>query len=117
MITALLGAGETDALTQAVEQYRAALALRPGFADIQYRLGRVLIEMGDHGGAERALAQALELRPGWLDGMLLRGMAMYLQGDLDGAAALWDDAAARHPEESRLEVYRSMLARRRAGQS
>ena len=73
--------------------------------------------MGEHGAAERALAQALELRPGWLDGMLLRGMAMYLQGDLDGAAALWDDAAARHPEEARLEVYRSMLARRRAGQS
>jgi tetratricopeptide (TPR) repeat protein len=108
---------EAGALPQAVEQYRAALALRPGFADIQYRLGRVLIEMGDHAGAERALAVALELRPGWLDGMLLQGMAMYLQGDLDGAAALWDSAAARHPEETRLEVYRSMLARRRAGQS
>lgn len=108
---------EAGALPQAAEQYRAALAMRPGFADIQYRLGRVLIEMGDHAGAERALAQALELRPGWLDGMLLRGMAMYLQGDLDGAATLWDGAAARHPEETRLEVYRSMLARRRAGQS
>lgn len=108
---------EAGALGQAVEQYRAALTLRPGFADIQYRLGRVLMDMGDHEGAERALAQALELRPGWLDGMLLRGMAMYLQGDLDGAATLWDDAAARHPEESRLEIYRSMLARRRAGQS
>ncbi|MBA3890058.1 MAG: tetratricopeptide repeat protein [Gemmatimonadaceae bacterium] len=108
---------EAGALGQAVEQYRAALALRPGFADIQYRLGRVLLEMGDHAAADRALAQALELRPGWLDGMLLRGMAMYLQGDLDGAAALWDDASARHPGEARLEVYRSMLARRRAGQS
>jgi hypothetical protein len=49
--------------------------------------------------------------------MLLRGMAVYLQGDLDAAARLWDEAAVHHPEESRLEVYRSMLARRRAGQS
>jgi tetratricopeptide (TPR) repeat protein len=105
------------ALEPAVGQYRAALAIRPGFADIQYKLGRALLELGDHAAASEALAVALELRPGWLDGMLLRGMAMYLQGDFDGAARLWDDAAVRHPDESRLEVYRSMLARRRAGQS
>lgn len=108
---------EAGALQQAIDQYRAALALRPGFADIQYKLGRALLEHGDHAGADAALAQALQLRPGWLDGMLLRGMAMYLQGDLDGAAGLWDNAAERHPEEPRLEVYRSMLARRRAVQS
>lgn len=108
---------EAGALAQAVEQYRAALALRPSFADIQYKLGRALLELGDHSGADLALARALELRPGWLDGMLLRGMAMYLQGNLDGASGLWDDAALRHPEEPRLEVYRSMLARRRAGSS
>lgn len=105
------------ALARAVEQYRAALGIRPGFADIQYKLGRALLELGEHRAASEALAGALELRPGWLDAMLLRGMAMYLQGDLEDAARLWDDAAARHPDESRLEVYRSMLARRRAGQS
>lgn len=108
---------EAGALGHAVEQYRAALALRPGFADIQYKLGRALLEQGDHAAAGAALAEALELRPGWLDGMLLRGMALYLQGDLNGAARLWDDAAVRHPEETRIEVYRSMLARRRASQS
>ena len=108
---------EAGALQRAVEQYRSALQLRPGFADIQYKLGRALLEVGDHGAAGIALARALELRPGWLDGMLLRGMAMYLQGDLEGAAHLWDEAAVHHPQESRLEVYRSMLARRRAVQS
>jgi hypothetical protein len=49
--------------------------------------------------------------------MLLRGLAAYLQGNLDAAGRIWDDASARHPEEPRLEIYRSMLARRRQGLS
>lgn len=102
---------------RAIEQYRSALALRPGFADIQFKLGRVLLEEGDYPAADAALGEALRLHPGWLDGMLLRGMAMYLQNDLEGAARLWDEAGALHPEEARLEVYRSMLARRRSGAS
>jgi len=101
------------ALTVAIDQYRAALALRPGFADIQFKLGRTLLEHGDHRAAAETLAEALRIQPGWLDGMLLRGMALYLQGDLDGAGRQWDEAAEHHPDESRLEVYRSMLARRR----
>lgn len=105
---------EAGALPRAIAEYRAALELRPGFADIQFKLGRALLEQGDHVGADQALQEALRLHPGWLEGMLLRGMAMYLQNDLDGAARLWDEAARHHPEEPRLEVYRSMLARRRA---
>lgn len=108
---------EAGALPEAIAQYRAALALRPGFADIRFKLGRALLEHGDHAGADAALAEALRLHPGWLDGMLLRGMAMYLQNDLDGAAAQWDAAATAHPDEPRLEVYRSMLARRRGSTS
>jgi hypothetical protein len=46
--------------------------------------------------------------------MLLRGMVAYLQGDLDAAETIWKDASSRHPEEPRLEIYRSMLARRRS---
>lgn len=108
---------EAGALREAIAQYRMALELRPAFADIQFKLGRALLEQGDYPGADVALGEALRAHPGWLDGMLMRGMAVYLQDDLDGAARIWDEAAALHPEESRLEVYRSMLARRRAGAS
>lgn len=106
---------EAGALEAAAAQYRAALGLRPGFADIRFKLGRVLLEQGAHGEAEAAFADVLRQRPGWLDGMLLRGMALYLQGDLEGADRQWAEAAERFPEEPRLEVYRSMLGRRRAG--
>ena len=105
------------ALDRAVAQYRAALELRPAFADIRMRLGRALLEAGDLSGAGEALAAALAVRPGLLDAMLLRGLVYYLQGQLTAAAAVWDEASRRHPEEPRLEIYRSMLARRQEGRS
>lgn len=100
---------------EAIEQYRRALHLRPTFADIRLSLGRVLLEAGEHRDAARELDEVLRARPNWLDAMLLRGLAAYLEGDLDTASAIWEDASQRHPEEPRLEIYRSMLARRRGG--
>jgi tetratricopeptide (TPR) repeat protein len=100
-------------LDRAIEQYRRALELRPGFSDIRLALGRALVEQGRHGEAVAVLDEVLSVRPSWLDAMLLRGLAAYLQGDLEAASRVWDDASTRHPEEPRLEIYRSMLARRR----
>lgn len=105
-------AGDGEA---ALAQYRRALELRPGFVDIRFRLGRALLETGAHAEAAVALEQVCAARPEWLDGRLHHGLALYLGGQLAEAAAAWDAAARIHPEEPRLEVYRSMLARRRAG--
>lgn len=100
------------ALGEAIAQYRRALELRPHFADIRLALGRVLLEHGEHREAWQALDEVLRQRPNWLDAMLLQGLAAYLDGDLDEARRVWEEASARHPEEPRLEIYRSMLARR-----
>ena len=105
------------ALDKAVEQYRRALEIRPHFVDIRLALGRALFEAGRYAEAAPVLDEVLGVRPGWLDAMLLRGLAAYLQGDLDTAGRVWDDASTRHPEEPRLEIYRSMLARRRQQRS
>ena len=45
--------------------------------------------------------------------MLLRGLAAYLADDFKQAKSVWEKASERHPEEPRLEIYRSMLERRR----
>jgi Tfp pilus assembly protein PilF len=105
------------ALDEAIAQYRRALALRPNFSDIRLKLARTLLEHGDYHEAGGTLEQALRDRPDWLDAMLLRGLAYYLQGNLTEAGRTWDRASERHPEEPRLEIYRSMLARRKGGQS
>lgn len=102
------------ALDEAVDQYQRALVLRPAFADVRLALGRVLTEAGRYEEAMVVLDDVLATRPGWLDAMLLRGLAAYLAGDLDGADGVWSAAAERHREEPRIEIYRAMLARRRA---
>ena len=101
------------ALDEAVAQYERALELRPGYADVRLALARALTERGRHREAARQLDEVLRIRPDWLDAMLLRGLTAYLDGDLTVADEVWTAAADRHPEEPRVEIYRSMLARRR----
>ena len=104
---------EAGALDRAIEQFRQALELRPRFNDIRLDLSKALIDHGQPSEAAAVLDDVLNDRPTWLAAMLLRGLAAYLHGDLDAAGTIWDDASRRHPEEPRLETYRSMLARRR----
>jgi tetratricopeptide (TPR) repeat protein len=108
---------EAGAMTPAVAEFRSALALRPAFADLRLELARALMESGDHDGAVGQLDEIDKVRPRWLEGMLLRGLAAYLAGRFDQAKAVWEDAAERHPEEPRLETYRSMLTRKLNEQS
>ena len=102
------------ALNEAIAQYHRALELRPSFADVRLALGRALTEASRYEDATVVLDEVLATRPGWLDAMLLRGLAAYLAGDLDGADRIWSEAGERHREEPRIEIYRAMLARRRA---
>ena len=104
---------EAGALDEAIAQYRRALELRPGFADIRLALARALVERGDHSQAATALDELLAARPKALDALLMRGLVAYFQNDLERADSVWAEAATLHPEEPRIEIYRSMLARRR----
>ena len=103
---------EAGAFAEATAQFRTALGLRPAFADLQLELARALLDTGDLASATKELDALLAARPHWLDAMLLRGLAAYLAGDLERAKSVWDGASERYPDESRLETYRSMLARR-----
>lgn len=108
---------EAGAHRAAAEQYRSGLALRPGFADVRLELARTLLDGGEPTDAANELDTVLREHPEWLEAMLLRGLAAYLAGELDEAKSVWERASERHPEEPRLETYRSMLARRLSEQS
>jgi tetratricopeptide (TPR) repeat protein len=103
---------EAGAFHRAIEQFQSALAMRPGFADLRLELSRAFIDAGQPNDAARELDEILHTRPEWLEAMLLRGLAAYLAGDLEKAKSVWEAASERHPEEPRLEIYRSMLARK-----
>ena len=97
---------------RAIAQFRDALAMRPAFADLRLELARTLMEAGSFDQAISELETILQARPEWVEAMLLRGLAAYLAGDYSGAREIWGDASERHPDEPRLETYRSMLARK-----
>lgn len=103
---------EAGALTHAISEFQAALGIREGFADVRLELARTLLEAGDSASAIREIDTILMTRPGWVEAMLLRGLAAYLAGNLEEAKAIWEEASNRHPDEPRLETYRSMLARK-----
>lgn len=103
---------EAGDFSAAMGQLHHALALRPSFLDVRLDLARTMLESGRAEDAARELDAVLHTRPNWLDAMLLRGLAAYLAGDLEQAKSVWENASERHPEEPRLETYRSMLARR-----
>jgi Tfp pilus assembly protein PilF len=103
---------EAGALTHAISEFQAALGIREGFADVRLELARTFMEAGDAASASVEIETVLKIRPDWIEAMLLRGLAAYLAGDLEEAKAVWEDASKRHPEEPRLETYRSMLARK-----
>ncbi len=105
-------AGATE---EAIAQYRRALELRPHYADIRLALARALLESQRYAEAAEALDHVLAVRPGLADAMLLRGLAAYFQGELTTAKRLWDETAAAHPEDTRVEVYRSLVTRPAAG--
>jgi tetratricopeptide (TPR) repeat protein len=86
--------------------------LRPGFLDLRLDLARTMLDSGRPSEALHELEAILQVRPNWLDAMLLQGLAAYLAGELEQAKSVWENASERHPEEPRLETYRSMLARR-----
>lgn len=103
---------EAGAAEKAIGQFREALTLRPAFSDLRLDLARTLLEVGSHDKAIDELEIILQSSPEWVEAMLLRGLAAYLAGDYSGAKAVWEGASERHPEDPRLETYRSMLARK-----
>ena len=110
---ALLGAAyaEAGALPLAVEQYRRAVALGPAFADIRYRLARVLLEMGDVLTAREELERVVADRPNFVDALASLGLARYLSGDAAGAQQVWRECLLTRPKNARVEAYLAMLER------
>jgi len=102
---------EAGAIDRAIEQYRVALQLGPAFADLRYRLGRLLIEAGRVLEAREELEHVVTARPNFVDAQATLGLARYLSGDAGGAEEVWRASLAARPENARIEAYLAMLER------
>src|SRR5258705_6348394 len=102
---------EPGGLNQAVAQYEAALELGPGFHDVRYKLGRVLLEAGRALDAHEHFQTIVRERPSFLDAAAMLGLACYLAGDGLAARTVWEELRARRPEDPRVEAYLALLSR------
>lgn len=110
---ALLGSAyaESGAIELAIEQYYRAVELGPSFADIRYRLARVLLESGDALAAREELERVVKDRPNFVDALASLGLARYLSGDVAGAEQVWRECLVERPKNARVEAYLAMLER------
>jgi len=83
---------------EAVEAYRQEAARRPGDADVERRLGLVLLlALGRAGEAEAALREAVRLQPNDAEAWVGLAIALGAQGRTAEAVAAFDEARAREP--------------------
>ena len=74
---------------EAVDQFAAAIARAPDYAEAWNNLGIARGEIGDRHGAVEALRMALELVPHYADAHYNLAEALAVVGDLDGAREHW----------------------------
>ena len=102
---------EAGGLNEAIAQYESALTLGPGFHDLRYKLGRMLLEAGRALDAHEQFQIIVRDRPSFLDAAAMLGLASYLAGDGLAARSVWEELRARRPEDPRVEAYLALLSR------
>ena len=102
---------EVGRLEEAIAQYRRATELAPNFADLRYRMARLMIEDGQTLEAREELEQVIRDRPNFVDALAALGLARYLAGDAAGAHKVWKECLAERPSNARVEAYLGMLER------
>jgi tetratricopeptide (TPR) repeat protein len=102
---------QAGALNDAIREYQRAITLGPTFADLRYRLARLMLETGRTLEAREELERVVRERPHFLDAQAALGLARYLSGDAAGAEDIWTECLNLRPENPRVEAYLAMMER------
>ncbi len=100
---------EFSLLTEAASEYRKALSLSPGFADIQVKLGVTLREMGFVDDALELFTSTAQNRPDYADARIQLGITFFSQGFLDRAAEEWEEVLQTSPSNNKAQMYLSFV--------
>jgi Flp pilus assembly protein TadD/mono/diheme cytochrome c family protein len=92
------------ALEESVQQYQAALDLRPGDATVENALGAALLSAGKIPDAVKHLYAATAARPGYFDAHYNLGIALANAGEFARAAQEFAEATRLKPEDSGAEA-------------
>ena len=91
--------------SDAIEQYRAALEIRPRFMDIRSKFAETLIELGELEQARHELELILESRPSFVGARVRLGVVLHREGEDEAAIAEWKRCLEDDPRDMRARAY------------
>lgn len=91
--------------SDAIEHYRAALAIRPRFMDIRSKFAETLIELGELEQAQDELLLILESRPSFVGARVRLGVVLHRLGDDARAVEEWKRCLKDDPRDMRARAY------------
>jgi tetratricopeptide (TPR) repeat protein len=100
---------ELGLLKESSDEYRKALALSPGFADIQVKLGITMREMGQIDEAIEMFAKTAAQRPDYTDARIQLGITYFSRGFVDRAMAEWEEVLKIDPLHMKAGMYMSFV--------
>lgn len=94
---------------EAIEEYKKALKLRPGLADILTRLGMAQRSKGLYDEAEGSFKTAIDANPYYSPARVQLGLTYHMKGLPDAARGEWRKALEQNPALKEAEVLLKML--------
>ena len=94
---------------EAAQEYAAAVAVRPRFLDLRFKLSEAYMSLDRLDDARDHLEAILEMNPDFWDARVRMGALLHRQGDLAGARKEWESCAAVDPEDRRVKAYLAAL--------
>lgn len=101
------------AYERAWREFKTALELRPGFADVRHKAGRALLDLGRTVEAIRMLRRVVLDTPAYMPARLDLGLALFRSGDIAAARAEWDACRTEGVDSPQLRAYLALLDRDR----
>jgi len=92
------------AMDEAIEQFQAAVSIRPTDPVANNALGAALLAKGDLDGAVQRFNVALASRPDYFDAHYNLGNALAAQGNFDGAVEQFGQAVRLNPEDANAQA-------------
>lgn len=90
---------------EAIAEYKKALYLEEGYADIRTKMGVCLRELGDNKGAIEELKKAVKTRGKCVDAHIQLGITKYAMGKKTEARKIWKDASKIFPANKTIKMY------------
>jgi len=100
---------ELQMLDKAISEYREALDLSPGFADVRTRLGQLLKDCGRLDDAQAELERVKRDRSGYVPARISLGATYFAKNDKLAARREWSEVMALDPENRTAGMYLRMV--------